>query len=69
MKTTLVIRKIVMPKYTRGSLTIGKSKQISEKLKAFTTTAFALVNFEPPLSDRYSCVRGKQNLRVLSQVK
>jgi hypothetical protein len=41
---------MAMPKYTCGSLKIGRAKQNIPQLKAFTIKAITLVNLDPPLS-------------------
>jgi hypothetical protein len=50
MKATVVMRKIVIPKKTCGSFSIGKTKQNIAQFKAFVITAIPFVNFEPSLS-------------------
>jgi len=50
IKATVVIKNMVMPTYTCGSLSMGRAKQNITQLKAFTITAIPLDNFEPPLS-------------------
>jgi hypothetical protein len=50
IKATVVIKKIVIPAYTCGSLSMGKAKQNIAQLSKFVITATNFVNLEPPLS-------------------